>query len=175
MLAMLSGFFPLPLSWGLAGWCLGAAEGFGTWVHCWCDFFPIPAATQWGWQTCLGVSWQDSVGCLEELSGCHLLQNLSWGLLCWVCPGSQDNLGHCFIQRLPVGCNVSEGCLQPLLILIAGKKAGLRLTSLTSETAERKEGRKAGVSQPSYHLQLGGYRLQNGKKTIRAVKKCDPH
>lgn len=74
-----------------------------------------------------------------------------------------------------MGCNVSEGCLQPFLILIAGKKAGLRLTSLTSETAERKEGRKAGVSQPSYHLQLGEYRLQNGKKTVRVVKKCDPY
>lgn len=64
--------------------------------------------------------------------------------------------------------------MQPSLILIAGKKADLRLTSLTSETVERKEGRKAAVSQPSYHLQLGGYRLQNGKKTVRAVKERDP-
>lgn len=50
------------------------------------------------------------------------------------------------------------------------KKVGLRLTSLTGGTAERKGGRKTAVSQPSYHLRLGGYRLQNGKKTVRAVK-----
>lgn len=30
MLAVSSGFSPLPLSWGLPGWCLGAAEGLGT-------------------------------------------------------------------------------------------------------------------------------------------------
>lgn len=51
------------------------------------------------------------------------------------------------------------------------KKEGLRLTSLTGGTAERKAGRKSAVSQLSYHLWLGGYRLQNGKKTQSCEKR----
>lgn len=40
----------------------------------------------------------------------------------------------------------------------------------TSGTAEGKVRGKASVSQLLYHLWFGGYRLQNGKKTVRAVK-----
>lgn len=71
--------------------------------------------------------------------------------LCWVCPGSEDNLGHCSLLRLSLSSIVSGGCLQPWLIFVTGagkkkqrqkKTTGLRLTSTTGRIAERYRGRR---------------------------------
>lgn len=164
ILAVSTDFSPLPLSWNLPGCCLTVAEGFKT-----CSIKAHPAlvadvgSAQHQLQASgdcrhLNVLWQTRVGCLGELkSSCCHLQNLSWTLLCWVCPGSEENLGYCFPLRLPA-CGLQ--CLWRLHAALYNtfcwEKTGIRLTLLTGETTERKGWREAAVSQPSYHLQLGG-------------------
>lgn len=78
MLAVSSGFSPLSLSWGLPGWCLGAAEGLGTHsaeayaAHI-ADVGSIQHQLQASgdYRHLLSALWQDRVGCLRKLtSGC---------------------------------------------------------------------------------------------------------